>query len=161
MHEGGGSSGRSDEALVTSVERSGCSKTAVANRAIGRSDRFQRRLSSRDGREMAGTSRVNREVYARFCGRLEVKFLRPTRQPRTPGTIERPAGYGNDDTAATHERGLIAGVAEAARCLPPSSRASVGASPERPDEFRLSSGILGMREPTSNEPGGVRCSFQR
>jgi S1-C subfamily serine protease len=29
---------------------------------------------------MAGTSRVNREVYARFCGRLEVQFLRPTRQ---------------------------------------------------------------------------------
>ena len=29
---------------------------------------------------MAGTSRVNREVYARFCGRLEVKFLRPTRR---------------------------------------------------------------------------------
>ena len=29
---------------------------------------------------MAGTSRVNREVYARLCGRLEVKSLRPTRQ---------------------------------------------------------------------------------
>ena len=29
---------------------------------------------------MAGTSRVNREVYARFCGRLEVKSLRPTRR---------------------------------------------------------------------------------
>jgi hypothetical protein len=29
---------------------------------------------------MAGTSRVNREVYARFCGRLVVKFHRPTRQ---------------------------------------------------------------------------------
>jgi len=84
VHEGGGSSGRSDEALVTSGERSGCSKTVVANRAIGRSDRFQRRLSSRDGREMAGTSRVNREVYARFCGRLEVKFLRPTRRLGTP-----------------------------------------------------------------------------
>ena len=27
--------------------------------------------------------------------------------------------------------------------------------------FRLSSGILGMREPRSNEPGGIRCSFQR
>src|SRR3954447_17127971 len=52
----------------------------VANRVIGRSDRFQRRLSSQGGREMA--SRVNREVYARFCGRLEVKFLRPTRRIR-------------------------------------------------------------------------------
>src|SRR3954454_4198748 len=83
-HDGGGSSGSSDEALVTSVERSGCSKTAVANRAIGRSDRFQRRLSLQDGRAMAGTSRVNREVYARFCGRLEVKFLRPTRRLGTP-----------------------------------------------------------------------------
>ena len=58
--------------------------TVVANRAIGRSDRFQRRLSSQDGRAMAGTSRVNREVYARFCGRLEVKFLRPTRRLGTP-----------------------------------------------------------------------------
>ena len=29
---------------------------------------------------MDNGSRVNREVYARFCGRLEVKFLRPTRQ---------------------------------------------------------------------------------
>ena len=29
-------------------------------------------------------SRVNREVYARFCGRLEVKFLRPTRRLGTP-----------------------------------------------------------------------------
>src|SRR5664280_242574 len=28
---------------------------------------------------MAGTSRVNRQVHARFCERLEVKFLRPTR----------------------------------------------------------------------------------
>src|SRR3954471_6285848 len=83
-HDGGGSSGSSDEALVMSVERSGCSKTA--NRAIGRSDRFQRRLSSQDGRVMA--SRVNREVYARFCGRLEVKFLRPTRWTRSP--VEEP-----------------------------------------------------------------------
>ena len=31
-----------------------------------------------------GTSRVNREVYARFRGRLEVKFLRPTRRLGTP-----------------------------------------------------------------------------
>ncbi len=30
---------------------------------------------------MAGTSRVNGNVYARFCGRLVVKFHRPTRQP--------------------------------------------------------------------------------
>ncbi len=29
---------------------------------------------------MAGTSRINREVYVRFCGRLEVEFLRPTRR---------------------------------------------------------------------------------
>ena len=31
---------------------------------------------------MAGTSRVNREIYARFCGGLVVKFLRPTRRNR-------------------------------------------------------------------------------
>src|SRR4051812_30779450 len=63
-HDGGGSSGSSDEALVTSVERSGCSMTA--NRAIGTSDRFQRRLSSQDGRAMA--SRVNREVVLWAAG---------------------------------------------------------------------------------------------
>ena len=33
---------------------------------------------------MAGTSRINREVYVRFCGRLEVKFLRPTRRLKLP-----------------------------------------------------------------------------
>jgi len=36
---------------------------------------------------MAGTSRVNREVYARFCGRLEVQFLRPTRRGSAPEAI--------------------------------------------------------------------------
>ena len=36
---------------------------------------------------MAGTSRVNREVYARFCGRLVVKFLRPTRRLCSPVQI--------------------------------------------------------------------------
>src|SRR4051794_31824301 len=65
----------------------------VANRVIGRSDRFQRRLSSQEGRAMA--SRVNREVYARFCGRLEVKFLRPTRQG------DLPAGDGDRVVMAT------------------------------------------------------------
>jgi hypothetical protein len=29
---------------------------------------------------MAETSRVNREIHARICERLEVKFLRPTRR---------------------------------------------------------------------------------
>src|SRR3954467_3018457 len=47
---------------------------------IGRSVHILRRLSSRGDKGMAGTSRVNREVYARFCGRLEVKSLRPTRR---------------------------------------------------------------------------------
>src|SRR3954463_15537611 len=65
-HDGGGSSGSSDEALVTSVERSGCSMTAGAHRAIGQSNRFQRRLSSQEGREMA--SRVNREVVLWAAG---------------------------------------------------------------------------------------------
>src|SRR4051812_23646848 len=47
---------------------------------IGRSVHILRRLSSRGDKGMVGTSRVNREVYARFCGRLEVKSLRPTRR---------------------------------------------------------------------------------
>src|SRR3954454_5510346 len=73
----------------------------VANRVIGRSDRFQRRLSSQEGRAMA--SRVNREVYARFCGRLEVKFLRPTRrqppadQPGEPPRFFYPNQDGDGD----------------------------------------------------------------
>src|ERR1035438_1950714 len=40
-------------------------------------------LDGRDGGQqpaMGGTSRVNREVYARFCERLGVKFPRPTRR---------------------------------------------------------------------------------
>src|SRR3954471_18866246 len=72
----------------------------VANRVIGRSDRFQRRLSSQEGRAMAGTSRVNREVYARFCGRLEVKFLRPTRrssQQTDQCSLHRAEGMGEID----------------------------------------------------------------
>src|SRR3954463_6696333 len=40
--------------------------TAGANRAIGKSNRFQRRLSSQEGREMA--SRVNREVVLWAAG---------------------------------------------------------------------------------------------
>ena len=39
--------------------------------------------------DMAGTSRVNREVYARFCGRLEVKSLRPTRRRYLYRAIDR------------------------------------------------------------------------
>src|SRR3954471_9289567 len=40
--------------------------TAGANRAIGKSNRFQRRLSSQEGRAMA--SRVNREVVLWAAG---------------------------------------------------------------------------------------------
>ncbi len=48
-------------------------------------------FSSQDGKGMAVTSRVKRELYARFCGRLEVKFLRPTRQLKCGG---RSLGFG-------------------------------------------------------------------
>src|ERR1039458_54615 len=34
---------------------------------------------------MNGTSRVNREIYARFCERLGVKFPGPTRRYRATG----------------------------------------------------------------------------
>jgi len=43
---------------------------------------------------MTGTSRINREIYVRSCGRLVVKFLRPTRQPyeaRVSRTVLREA----------------------------------------------------------------------
>ena len=37
-----------------------------------------------------GTSRVNREVYARFCERLRVKFPGPTRRMRAPSIRSPP-----------------------------------------------------------------------
>src|ERR1035437_6269641 len=45
---------------------------------------------------MAVTSRMNREVHVRYCERLEVKFLRPTRQrePRR-GNINAPEDGGS------------------------------------------------------------------
>ena len=36
-------------------------------------------LRPRGFKKKAGTSRMNREVHVRFCGGLEVKFLRSTR----------------------------------------------------------------------------------
>ena len=36
-------------------------------------------LRPRGFMRMAGTSRMNREAHVRFCGGLEVKFLRSTR----------------------------------------------------------------------------------
>src|SRR3954470_1477365 len=35
----------------------------------------------------AATRRLSTLLYARFCGRLEVKFLRPTRRLRTPNGV--------------------------------------------------------------------------
>src|SRR4051794_1539037 len=52
--------------------------TAGANRAIGKSNRFQRRLSSQEGREMA--SRVNREVVLWAAGG-EIPPADPARRP--------------------------------------------------------------------------------
>ena len=63
---------------------------------------------------MAGTSRVNREVYARFCGRLVVKFHRPTRQPSDDASLvskvlSKPgasgtSGISRDDTCLRARR---------------------------------------------------------
>ena len=39
---------------------------------------------------MAGTSRMNREIHVRFCGRLEVKFLRSTRHLEHTQVCEPP-----------------------------------------------------------------------
>ena len=54
---------------------------------------------------MAGTSRVNREIYARICGRLEVRFLRPTRRCGN-GVMARLLGHrqtkGTDQTSQTY-----------------------------------------------------------
>ncbi len=38
-------------------------------------------LNGRRQPSLGRTSRVNREVYARFCERLAVRFRGPTRQP--------------------------------------------------------------------------------
>jgi len=40
---------------------------------------------------MAGTSRMNREVHVRFCGGLEVKFLRSTRLLTAMETVKLQA----------------------------------------------------------------------
>ena len=41
---------------------------------------------------MAGTSRINREIYVRFCGRLVVQFHRPTRREVLAGRKEVTEG---------------------------------------------------------------------
>src|ERR1019366_8289343 len=43
---------------------------------------------------MNGTSRVNREIYARFCERLGVKFPGPTRRCRVTGIPTATASPG-------------------------------------------------------------------
>ena len=52
------------------------------------SDLTRKRLPSRGDNLITMKSRVNREVQARCCERLEVQFLRPTRQP---GNRDQPA----------------------------------------------------------------------
>ncbi len=53
---------------------------------------------------MDGTSRVNREVYARFCERLGVKFPWPTRRRRLTGvptaTVRPSAGPKQEEALA-------------------------------------------------------------
>lgn len=41
---------------------------------------FRRRFDLERGKRMAATSRMNREIHVRICGRLEVKSLWPTRR---------------------------------------------------------------------------------
>jgi hypothetical protein len=41
---------------------------------------FWRRFDLERGKCMAATSRMNREIHVRICGRQEVKFLWPTRR---------------------------------------------------------------------------------
>jgi len=41
---------------------------------------FRRRFDLERGRCTAATSRMNREIHVRICGRLEVKSLWPTRR---------------------------------------------------------------------------------
>jgi hypothetical protein len=49
------------------------------------------------------TSRVNRQVYARFCERLRVKFPGPTRR-RRPHSISSPYGAPNCSAAPDRPR---------------------------------------------------------
>src|SRR6266508_954569 len=44
-------------------------------------------LNGRRQPSLGRTSRVNREVYARFCERLAVRFRGPTRQPKLAAVI--------------------------------------------------------------------------
>ena len=117
---------------------------------IGRSAHILRRLSSRGDKGMVGTSRVNREVYARFCGRLEVKSLRPTRQspnkPRVSSPLTRSSmatfvRVGTDwqpvSTARPGLRHSISGSRTTALGTPHDRREFVALVPRRPPNVNV------------------------
>jgi len=82
-YEGGGSSCISVEGSVMELERRGWvnSHKVAANpaKAGEELDTFCVGLRPRGFKRMVGMSRMNREIHVRFCGGLEVKFLRSTR----------------------------------------------------------------------------------
>src|SRR5215813_1046372 len=83
-HDGGGSSRSSDEPSVMEEERRGWagSIACLVNWETGMSEALQLSPCGGDAAtEMAGTSRMNREVHVRNCGGLVVKFHRSTRPP--------------------------------------------------------------------------------
>ena len=73
-------------------------------------------LSSQDGKGMAVTSRVKRELYARFCGRLEVKFLRPTRQLVRRGRNPAFGLFELTSTNQVHQYGRLPAVQVRFQC---------------------------------------------
>src|ERR1700738_1569095 len=73
---------------------------------------------------MVGTSRVNREVYARFCGRLEVKSLRPTRRCYLYRAIDRSGAL--VDVRLSEKRDMAA-----AKAFFRSAKAVTGVTPAR------------------------------
>jgi len=55
---------------------------------------------------MAGTSRMNREVHVRICGRLEVKFLRSTRRVSMSREKLKWKPHKSQSTDAGHRGGV-------------------------------------------------------
>ena len=80
----------SDEAPVIGVER----REQVIEIALGQPKGRSLTMQWGDGIPRDGTSRKMREYQIRFCERLEVKFLRPTRQ--FPGPTRQTRRRGGD-----------------------------------------------------------------
>ena len=113
---------------------------------------------------MAGTSRVNREVYARFCGRLEVKSLRPTRRLTSPGSdLSRPfiADFGRSAFPARTDGALHPPVGNEISRFPGKERPCMLGSATTPNRNATRDNATPRVAFRVRNPVGVRICFFR